>query len=51
MKDKLTGINARNKILESQVKDVRSQFSGKMQILIEKTENDDKLINMLKQEL
>ena len=51
VKDKLTGVNARNKILESQVKDVRSQFSGKMQILIEKTENDDKLINMLKQEL
>lgn len=47
----MTGVNARNKILESQVKDVRSQFSGKMQILIEKTENDDKLINMLKQEL
>lgn len=42
---------ARNKTLETQLNEIRGQFKQKMQILIEKTENDDKLITMLKSEV
>lgn len=42
---------ARNKTLETQAREIKGQFASKMQILIEKTENDDKLITMLKSEV
>ena len=33
------------------MKDIKTEFTSKIKILIEKTENDDKLIQMLKQEV
>ena len=51
LKQKHQGVVARSKTLEGQVREVKQQFSGKIQILIEKTENDDKLIAMLKHEI
>ncbi len=33
------------------MKEIKGQFTSKMQILIEKTENDDRLITMLKAEV
>ena len=42
---------ARRDTLENQVKDNKVEFQSKAKILIEKTENDDKLINLLKQEI
>lgn len=33
------------------MKDIKTEFTSKIKILIEKTENDDKLIQMLKQEI
>jgi len=42
---------ARIKTLEAQVQGVKGQFTSKLQILIEKTENDDRLITMLKAEV
>ena len=33
------------------MREIKGQFTGKMQILIEKTENDDRLITMLKSEV
>lgn len=33
------------------MKDSKTQFSLKMKVLIDKTENDDKLIGMLKAEI
>jgi DNA repair ATPase RecN len=50
-KQKLQATTARKDVLENQVKDIKSQFASKMQILIQKTENDDKLITMLKEEI
>ena len=50
-KAKLTSVVARRDTLEKQVKDIKAQFQSKMQILIEKAENDDKLIAMLKAEV
>ena len=42
---------ARNKTLDTQLREIKGQFTSKMQILIEKTENDDRLITMLKSEV
>ena len=42
---------ARSKTLETQVNEIKGQFKSKIQILIEKTETDDKLIKMLKDEI
>ena len=50
-KEKLKGAQARKKVLENQLKDIKGQFQGKVQVLLDKTENDDKLIKMLKAEL
>ena len=33
------------------MKDIKTEFTSKMKILLEKTENDDKLIAMLKGEI
>ena len=51
LKTKHAASVARNKTLEGQVREVKGQFTSKMQILIEKTENDDRLITMLKAEV
>lgn len=51
LKTKYHASLARNKTLETQVREIKGQFTGKLQILIEKTENDDRLINMLKSEV
>ena len=51
LKTKHAAGQARNKTLETQVREVKGQFTSKMQILIEKTENDDRLIQMLKAEV
>ena len=51
LKKKLSASNARRDALESQSKDLKSTFQQKIQILIEKAENDDKLIMMLKSEV
>ena len=51
MKTKFAAGQARIKTLEGQVRDVKGQFTQKMTILIEKTENDDRLIAMLKSEV
>ena len=51
LKTKYKAAVARRDTLEAQMKDFKSEFSGKMKILIEKTENDDKLIQLLKTEI
>lgn len=51
LKTKHAASQARNKTLETQVREIKGQFTSKMQILIEKTENDDRLITMLKSEV
>ena len=38
-------------MLENQMKSVKTDFGMKMKMLLDKTENDDKLITMLKQEV
>lgn len=44
-------MTARKDVIEKDFKDIKSTFGSKMQILIQKTENDDKLITMLKEEI
>lgn len=51
MKTKYKAAVARRDTLENQMKDIKTEFTSKIKILIEKTENDDKLIQMLKQEI
>ena len=51
LKKKFSAANARKDTLEVQIKEIKQTFQSKIQILIEKTENDDKLIVMLKQEI
>lgn len=51
LKKKLSAAVARKDTLDNQSKDLKQTFQSKIQILIEKTENDDKLINMLKDEV
>ncbi|CDW71896.1 UNKNOWN [Stylonychia lemnae] len=51
VKTKYKAAVARRDTLENQMKDVKSEFTSKFKILIEKTENDDKLIQMLKAEI
>ena len=42
---------ARKKAVENDMKTVRDDLTSKIKVLLGKTENDDKLINMLKAEL
>jgi hypothetical protein len=42
---------ARRDLLEKQNKETKSEFQNKAKMLIEKTENDDRLIRMLKEEI
>lgn len=51
LKKKFLAANARKDTLEVQIKEIKQTFQSKIQILIDKTENDDKLIVMLKQEI
>lgn len=51
LKSKLSNSKSRCDVLEKTVKDSKNQFALKMKVLIDKTENDDKLINMLKGEI
>lgn len=51
LKKKFSAANARKDTLEVQIKEIKQSFQSKIQILIDKTENDDKLIVMLKQEI
>lgn len=51
LKSKLSAATARKDVVENQLKDIKSTFQGKIGILIEKAENDDKLISMLKEEV
>ena len=44
MKTKHKAAVARRDTLELQIKEVKGEFQTKMKILIDKTENDDKLI-------
>jgi len=50
-KSKLQAVTARKDVVESQLKDIKTTYQSKIGILIEKTENDDKLITMLKEEI
>ena len=51
LKKKFSAANTRKDTLEVQIKEIKQTFQSKIQILIDKTENDDKLIVMLKQEI
>ena len=51
LKSKLSNSKSRCDVLEKTVKDSKNQFALKMKVLIDKTENDDKLIGMLKAEI
>lgn len=51
LKKKFSAANARKDTLEVQIKEIKQTFQSKIQILIDKTENDDRLIVMLKQEI
>ena len=51
IKLKYKGAVSRRDTLENQMKSVKTEFGTKMKMLLDKTENDDKLITMLKQEV
>jgi len=51
LRSKLSNSKVRCDVLEKTVKDSKNQFTMKMKVLIDKTENDDKLIGMLKGEI
>ena len=50
-KKKVSAAKARTETLEVQLKDIKQMYQSKIAILIEKTENDDRLIMMLKDEI
>lgn len=51
VKQKYKGAIARRDTLETQLKTIKTDFGMKIKMLLDKTENDDKLIGMLKQEI
>ena len=51
LKTKHKAAVARRDTLEKEMKDYKAEVQGKVKILIEKTENDDRLIQMLKTEV
>lgn len=51
VKQKYKAAMARRDTLETQQKTIKTEFGLKMKMLLDKTENDDKLIMMLKQEV
>ena len=50
-KKKVSAAKARTDTLEVQLKDIKQMYQSKIAILIEKTENDDRLNMMLKDEI
>lgn len=48
-KKKFKGASSRKTVIENEMKGIREEYQRKFQVLIDKTENDDKLITMLKQ--
>ncbi len=44
-------MTARRDVVENQLKDIKTTFQSKLAILVQKAENDDKLILMLKEEI
>lgn len=48
LKQKYQGAVARRDTLENQLKNIKTEFGAKIQMLLDKTQNDDKLINLLK---
>jgi len=48
LKQKYKGAVSRRDTLENQMKTVKTDFGMKIKMLLDKTENDDKLIHMLK---
>lgn len=51
LKQKYQGAVARRDTLETQMKTIKTDFGAKIKMLLDKTENDDKLIQVLKQEI
>jgi chromosome segregation ATPase len=51
LKTKYKAAVARRDTLEQQMKDFKGEVQSKMKLLIDKTENDDKLIQLLKSEV
>ena len=51
LKSKYKGATARRDTLETQMKTIKTDFGMKIKMLLDKTENDDKLIQMLKHEI
>ena len=51
LKSKYKGAVARRDTLETQMKTVKTDYGMKIKMLLDKTENDDKLIQMLKSEI
>jgi|TARA_B110001450_G_C17560381_1_gene456509 chromosome segregation ATPase len=51
LKQKYKGAVSRRDTLENQMKTIKTDFGMKIKMLLDKTENDDKLIHMLKQEI
>ena len=50
LQSKVKSLNSRKIILESELKDLKADFEKKRLIFIEKSENDDRFIALLKQE-
>jgi len=48
LKQKYKGAIARRDTLEGQLKTIKTDFGMKIKMLLDKTENDDKLVGMLK---
>lgn len=48
---KYKGVSSRNKVLDSQLRDVKVQFESNKKFFIDKSENDDKYVNALKNEV
>ena len=51
LKRKYKAALARRDTLETQMKTIKTDYGSKMKMLLDKTENDDRLIQMLKQEI
>ena len=51
LRQKYQGAMARRDTLENKMKTIKTEFGAKIQMLLDKTQNDDKLINLLKQEI
>ena len=50
LQGKVKSLASRKITLESEIKDIKAEYEKKKQILMEKSENDDKFITLLKNE-